>query len=251
MGKMGSRFRGNDKLCAMALKLSYSALRAALPRSFRSAFTENVPYKGAALFISVVLWFMVERQTPRAQEERVDVQLVLRMDSSLVRVSPLPEVRARVLVPADQLLRLETTHPQISRSFQNDVADSVTVTLRPRDVVLPEGVLAKVIDVQPKSFVIRFDSLMQKKVPILSALRVSAGNGIAIAGAPRFEPDSVSIVGRRQTVFGIFSVATEERDLVVRDTGAITIRLISPGAGIEVVPAEVLVRVPIVKTLFR
>ena len=235
----------------MASPFGYSALRAALPRSLRSVFTENLPYKGAALFISLVLWLMVERQTPRAQEEHVDVLLVFRMDSSLVRVSPLPEVRARVVVPADQLLRLETENPQISLSFQKDVADSVVVTLRPRDVVLPKDILAKVLDVQPKSFVVRFDSLMQKKVQVWSALRVSAGNGIAIAGAPRFEPDSVSIVGRRQTVVNIFSVATQALDVMVKDTGAILVRLVSPGAGIEVVPAEVLVRVPIIRTQLR
>jgi hypothetical protein len=234
----------------MASLPTLSSFRAALPRSFRSAFTENLPYKGAALFISIVLWFMVERQTPRAQEQRVDVQLVFRMDSSLVRVSPLPEVRARIAVPADKLLTLETEHPQIRKVFQTDVPDSVTVTLRPRDVVLPQGVFGRVIDVQPKSFVVRFDSLMQKTVPVLSALRVAAGEGVAIAGAPRFEPDSVRIVGRRQVIVTINSVATEARDLVVRDTAAARVRLVSPAPGIEVIPQEILVRVPIVRTHF-
>ena len=235
----------------MAFRISYSALRAALPRSFRSAFTENLPYKGAALFISVVLWFVVERQTPRAQEERVDVQLVLRMDSSLVRVSPLPEVRALVVGAPDQLLKLDTDQPTITRSFDYKAPDSVIVTLRPGDVVLRKDVLARVTDVQPNSFVVKFDSLMQKKVPIRSALRVTAGNGVAVSGAPRFEPDSVSIVGRRQTIVDVVSVSTEAIDVVARDTAALIVRLVPPGAGIEVIPLDVLVRIPIVKTQLR
>jgi YbbR domain-containing protein len=221
-----------------------------MPRRVHSFFTQNLPYKAVALFLSVVLWIVVERQSPRSAEERIDVQLVFRMDSSLVRVSPLPEVRARILVAAEELLRLETERPQIRRSFENDIDDSVVVTLRRGDVVLPEGVRARVLDVQPSSFVIRFDSLMQKTVPVRSALRVSAGEGILIAGAPRFEPDSVSIVGRRQTIVNILSVSTAAIDLIVSDTGATRVRLPAPAPGVEVLPGEVSVRVPIVRTMW-
>ena len=226
----------------------FAAARTALPRFFRSLFTKNLPYKGVALFLSLVLWFVVERQTPRAQEERVDVLLVLRMDSSLVRVSPLPEVRALISAPAEELLKLETGRMQIVRSFENDAPDSVTVTLGPRDISLPPGVRAKVINVQPRSFVVRFDSLMQKTVPIRSALRIAGGRGVAVAGAARFDPDRVNIVGRRQIVADIQSVSTEERDIVVNDSSAIRVRLLPPASGVDVVPQETSVRIPIIRT---
>jgi hypothetical protein len=200
----------------------------------------------------MVLWFVVERQSPRVQEERVSVQLVFLMDSSLVRVIPLPEVRARILVPmepAEELLRLETNPPQIRRVFHSDDPDSVLVTLRNRDVILHDGSKSRVMDVFPDEFWVRFDSLMQKKVPVRSALRVTAGEGIAIGGAPRFEPDSVTIVGRRQTVAGILSVSTEDGEIIVSDTGAVKVRLVPPAPGIDVIPVEILMRVPIVRTM--
>jgi hypothetical protein len=232
-------------------RISFAAFRAALPRIVRSFFTENLPYKFAALFLSVVLWIVVERQTPRTIDENFDVLLVLRMDTSLVRVSPLPEVKARLQVPEADLLKLETDKPRIFLSFSNDVDDSVDVTIRPRDLVLPEGVRANAIAVEPASFVIRFDSLMQKTVPVRSALRITAGEGVAVAGAPRFEPDSVRIVGRRQTVAGIASVSTESIEVIATDTLPVTVNVVPPAAGISVAPPQVQVRVPIVRTQIR
>jgi hypothetical protein len=225
-------------------------LRAALPRSLKSAFTHNLPYKAVAIFLSMVLWFVVEQQSPRVVEERVSVQLVFLMDSSLVRVSPLPEVRAQILVPMEppgEALRLETNPPQIRRVFHSDDPDTVVVRLRARDVILHEGSKSRVTDVFPNEFVVRFDSLMQKTVPVRSLLRVTAGDGIAIGGAPRFDPDSVTIVGRRQTVASIFSVSTEGGEIVVRDSSAVMVRLVSPAPGIEVIPAEIRMRVPVIR----
>jgi hypothetical protein len=161
----------------------------------KSAFTEHLPYKAAALFLSVVLWIVVERQTPSTTVGNFAVRLILVTDSALVRISPLPEVKVRLSVSASDILKLETDPPQIRLTFDNDVADSVPVNLHTRDVLLPEGVRATGLQIEPSSFVVRFDSLTQKTVPIRSALRVSPGSGIAIAGAPRFEPDSVRIVG--------------------------------------------------------
>jgi hypothetical protein len=229
-------------------RVNLAAIRTALPRIIRSALTQNLPYKGAALFLSIILWIMVERQTPRAQEAHVDVQLLLRMDSSLVRLSPLPEVRARIMVPAEGLLRLETERAQILKTFDTDVPDSVEITLRPRDVILPEGVIARVINVEPTSFIVRFDSMMQRTVPVRSELRLAPGNGVTIRGAPQFEPDSVTIIGRRQTIADIHSVSTEARDLVVRDSVAIRVRLVAPAPGVDVDPIDALVRVSIVRT---
>ena len=231
-------------------RFSFAAIRAALPRTARSAFTENLPYKAAALFLSLLLWFLVERQSPRAVEENFEVLLLFRMDSSLVRVSPLPQVVARLQVSPQDLPRLETDKPRILRSFETDVDDSVIVTIRPRDLVLPEGVRAKIIAVAPGSFVVHFDSLMQKTVPIRDALRLTAGDGIAIAGAPRFEPDSVSIVGRRQVVARITSAATEARQLTISSASPVKVNIVSPAPGINVVPDSVMVRVPIVRMQF-
>ena len=180
--------------------------------------------------------------------ENVEVQLLLRMDTSLVRISPLPQVLARISVPAEDQLKLEAIKPVIQRSFETNVDDSVVVTIRPRDVVLPEGVRGKVLDIEPTSFIVRFDPLMQKTVPVLSGLRIFPSDGIAVAGAARFDPDSVSIVGRRQVVYGISSVSTEARNLTVTDSTPTAVKLVSPAPGINVAPGEVMVRVPIVRT---
>ena len=209
----------------------------------RAAFTERLPVKATALFLSVVLWMVVAGEEP--SQEAVDVNLELLLDSSLVLTSPRPSVRAQVIGSTRELYKLFSARPTISRTFGGEVADSVVVQLNPGDVQLPPGVDARVSAVEPQTFTLRFDSLLQRRMPVRSAIRLTDGAGRVLLYEPRFEPESVTVTGQRRIVQELESIATARRTIVVRDTMmTVEVMLDTLRLGVQVVPARVRARIP-------
>jgi hypothetical protein len=217
--------------------------RLSLPRRVRATFTERLPVKATALFLSVVLWMVVAGEEP--SQEAVDVNLELVLDSSLVLTSPRPSIRAQVLGSTRELYKLFSQRPTIRRSFGGDVADSVVVMLTPADVQLPPGVDARVSAIEPQTFVLRFDSLLQRRMPVRSALRLVDASGRVLLYEPRFEPESVTVTGQRRVVQELESISTVRRTIGVRDTLiSVEVALDTLRLGIQVVPARVRARIP-------
>ena len=222
---------------------SVSRPRVSLPRRLRSLFTERLPVKATALFLSVVLWMVVAGEEP--SQEAVDVGLELVLDSSLVLTSPRPSIRAQVIGSTRELYKLFSQRPTVRRSFSGDVEDSVVVLLTPGDVQLPPGVDARVTAVEPQRFTLRFDSLLQRRMPVRSALRLVDPEGRVLLYEPRFEPESVTVTGQRRLVQEFESISTARRTVTVRDT-AITLEVMldTLRLGVQVMPARVRARIP-------
>lgn len=170
-----------------------------------SAFTERLALKGTAVFLAVILWFVVNAKEP--QLELVPVRFTPILDSSLVLREPVPQLQAIVAGAPKELIKLTSNAPVIRRTIASDSPDTVVLDLRPADVTMPEGVDAVVRDVQPRSVTLRFESTWSRKVRVLSAI------DIATAGAPGpiaavFDPDSVQITGPRHLVLRVPNVHT-------------------------------------------
>src|SRR5687768_4552365 len=224
---------------------SGSTPRSPLPfaRRLRGAFTDQLPVKATALFLSIVLWMVVAGEEP--SQEAVDVSLELALDSSLVLTSPRPAIRAQVIGSTRELYKLFSQRPKVQRSFAGDVADSVVVLLTPGDVQLPPGVDARVSAVEPQTFTLRFDSLLQRRMPVRSALRLVDANGRLVLYEPRFDPESVTVTGQRQIVQELESISTARRTITVRDTAiSIDVLLDTLRLGVQVMPARVRARIP-------
>src|SRR5688500_7458551 len=222
---------------------STSRPRVSLPRRIRSAFTERLPVKATALFLSVVLWMVVAGEEP--SQEAVDVNLELALDSSLVLTSARPSIRAQVIGSARELYKLFSQRPIVRRSFRGEVADSVVVLLTPGDVQLPPGVDARVSAVEPQTFTLRFDSLLQRRMPVRSALRLVDPAGRVLLYEPRFEPETVTVTGQRRVVQELESISTVRRTIGVRDTMiSVEVLLDTLRLGIQVVPARVRASIP-------
>ena len=217
--------------------------RMSLPRRVREAFTERLPVKATALFLSVVLWMVVAGEEP--SQEAVDVNLELALDSSLVLTSPRPSIRAQVIGSTRELYKLFSQRPTVRRSFSGEVEDSVVVLLTPGDIQLPPGVDARVSAVEPQTFTLRFDSLLQRRMPVRSALRLVDPQGRVLLYEPRFEPESVTVTGQRRVVQDLESISTARRTISVRDTAiAVDVMLDTLRLGVQVVPARVRAHVP-------
>ena len=214
-------------------------------RRLIASFTERLQLKAAALFLALVLWFMVSATEP--SEQLVPVRFNPLLDSTLTLMEPPPPVQALVIGRTRELLKLYATQPTLRRLVDADVPDTVTIELRPTDVDLPAGVQAIVRDVQPRSITLRFAAAASRTVPVRSALSVMPDTGVRITGGVRLEPDSVRITGNRRVISTITAVSTMAAQLRVRDSAGVVVGLDTAGMGVIVRPGQVRVSVPVAR----
>ena len=213
-------------------------------RHLSGAFTERLLYKGAAIFMALVLWLVVSADQPA--EEIVPVRLQLQMDSTLVLATPAPVVQARVVGPLREVLKLYATPPIVQRVLPEAEIDSIRLQLDPRDVVVPSGVNVRVSSLEPSTIALRFTSRVTRRVPVRSRLRISVDSSLRALGQPRLVPDSVTVVGSREQVEDVTSVPTMTLDVVVSDTNSILIPLDTSGLGARVETSQVYLRVRVI-----
>lgn len=178
-------------------------------------FTERLGLKALAVFLAVILWFVVNAKEP--QLELVPVRFTPVLDSTLVLRDQLPQLQAIVAGPPRELIKLNSDPPVIRRTIAADSPDTVVMDLRPSDVTLPDGVDAVVRDVQPRSVTLRFESTSRKKVPVHSAIDIAT---VTWPGpiATEFEPEVVELSGPRHLLLGIPSVRTVRTTLPYPDS---------------------------------
>lgn len=178
------------------------------------------------------------------QQQWVDVRFVLLTDSTVEPPDTLPHVQALVVGRGREIQKLYEEPPVIRHPVGSDTPELVTLTLTPRDVVLPNDVDARAIDVSPHSLSLAFRVTEERRVPVRSALRVVPDSGLHLVGSPRLEPERVRIRGPRRLVRAITAISTDQATLVIRDTVTVrTVALDTAGLGVQVTPTEVRVRV--------
>jgi hypothetical protein len=222
-------------------------LTPALRRRLRGAFTERLLYKGAAVFLALVLWLVVSTEQPT--EDRFPVQLVLQRDSTIVLTEEPPPVTALVVGQLRDILRLGVTPPVLRIPVTDDGTDSMRVTLDPNDVQLPMSVDQRV-DVRglfPAHLTLRYTTRVERRVPVRSRIRATVDSGLRALGPARVVPDSVTIVGTREAVAAVTDVATIEGTVQVRDTLGVVVPIDTAGLDVMVQPGFVRVRVPVIR----
>lgn len=206
-------------------------------RRLSQAFTQRLALKSSALLLAVVLWFVVEARQPT--EEVATVRFAPQLDSALVLRDPAPPIRAHVIGRPSEILKLGNTPLVIRRPVGGDVPDTLTVSLHPADVDVPEGVQVIVREVQPRSLTLRFESTSSRRVPVRSAIMVRAPSG---GGRPnvavRLEPDSVTVLGPRRSVAQLRYVSTRADSIAV-DTVPHLVDIDTTGLGVTVRPTQV------------
>jgi len=217
-----------------------SALRpqSALQRRLRAAFSVHLGLKATAVFIAVVLWFVINAKEPQLQ--LVPVRFTPVLDSSLVLRDPPPPLQAIVAGSPKELIKLTSNLPRIRRQITADSPDTLVIDLRPDDVTLPDGVDAVVRDVQPRSVTLRFESMWSRKVPVRSVVDVTAP-GYSGPDGLHFDPESVQVTGPRHIVMGVASVRTVRTTISFPDSLPHLIDIDTAGLNpaIHVRPAQV------------
>jgi YbbR domain-containing protein len=209
-----------------------------------AAFTQRLGLKATAVFLALVLWFVVNAKEP--QIELVPVRFTPVLDSSLVLRGQVPQLQAIIAGAPNQLIKLSSNAPVIRRQITADAPDTLVLDLRPEDVTLPEGVDAVVQDVQPRSLTLRFESTWSRKVPVRSNIDIVPT--IAPDQGPlgtKIDPESVQVNGPRHVVLGIAAVWTVKTALPYPDSlpHLIDLDTTSLGEGVRVRPSQVKVQV--------
>ena len=206
--------------------------------------TERLGLKAIALLLAVLLWLVVASRQPT--ESFVRVRIAPSLDSSLVLLGGTTEVRALVAGRAADLVKLATTPPVVRRSVGGDAPDTLVLDLTPADVHLPTELVdaVRVLDVQPRTVMLRFETRATRRVPIVNDGRVvvRADSGMQATGDVVFEPQAVRVTGPRGTVRRLRGIRPFALSIALRDTMPHVADLDTAGTGVQVQPAQVKVQ---------
>ena len=209
-------------------------------RRIVAALTERLSLKGTAIFLAVVLWFVINAKEP--QLELVRVRFVAALDSSLVLRDPPPELQALVAGSPRELIKLTSNPPVVRRQITSDAPDTLVLDLRPDDVTLPDGVEAVVRDVQPRSVTLRFESTWSRRVPVQSRIDMTPIDWPGPVSL-HVDPESVQVSGPRHVVLRVPYVRTVPTTITLPDSLPHLVDIDTTSLGVRVRPVQVKVQV--------
>jgi hypothetical protein len=97
-------------------------------RRLLGMFTEQLPLKGTAILLAIVLWFVVNAKEPQARDPQIElvrVRMNALLDSSLVLRDSIPPFQALVAGAPKELIKLNSNPPVIRRQIAADAPDTV------------------------------------------------------------------------------------------------------------------------------
>jgi len=212
-------------------------------RRVTAALTNHIALKATAVFIAIVIWFVVNAKEP--QIELVPVRFIPVLDSSLVLRDQLPQIQAIVAGSPKELIKLNSSLPTIRRPIAAGAPDTLVIDLRPQDVTLPDGVEAVVREVEPRSVTLRFETTWTRKVPVHSAIDVAMTSGLPGPMKMRIDPSIVEVGGPRNLVAKIPYVKTIKTTIPFPDSlpHLVDLDTMGLGPGVRLHPNQVRVMV--------
>jgi hypothetical protein len=170
-------------------------------------FTKNWPIKGAALFLSLMLYVAVQLQQPVTSSFPIKLNILLPPGRTLQQKPP--TVWVEVSGKGSQLLKLRTLPSAITRTLPDTLSAATwTIRLDPNDLVLPKGADVRVVELRPREVTVTLDSVGRKDVRIVPLITVQPESGQVLHGGLSIAPTIARLVGPDQSLAGIDSVTT-------------------------------------------
>ena len=203
--------------------------------------SERIGLKAVALLLAVLLWIVASARQPT--QGYVRVKVVPDLDTTLVLLDPPSSLEALVTGRAVDIVKLYADPPAVHRRVDGDVPDTLVLDITPADVRLPVEFTndVRILDVQPRSVMLRFGARATRRVRVSSDGRIvvkDATSGQAPADVV-FEPASVRITGPRRNVRRIESVHPFSLTIASADTLRHVADLDTAGLGIRILPSQV------------
>jgi YbbR domain-containing protein len=210
----------------------------------REVATERLGLKAIALLFATLLWIVVGARQPT--EGYVRVKVAPELDSSLVLLEGTPELQALVSGRAADLVKLYATPLVLRRQVGGDAPDTLVLDVTPADVHVPPELTqsVRVMDVRPRSVVLRFETRATRQLPVENdgRIMIQADSGVTTVGDAVFEPNSVKVTGPRRVVRGLRAIRPFSLSLARGDTLQHVADLDTSGTGVRVQPTQVKVR---------
>jgi hypothetical protein len=213
-------------------------------RRVREVATERLKLKAIALVLAILLWIVVGARQPT--EGYVRVRVVPELDSTLVLLDGTQELQALVAGRAADLVKLYATPLTIRRRIGGDAPDTLVLDVTPSDVHVPPELTEsiRVVDVQPRNVVLRFETRATRRVAVESGGRIMirTDSGVFPASDAEFEPQAVRVTGPRRVVRALRAIHPFSLSLSRGDTLQHVADLDTTGTGVQLQPSQVKVR---------
>jgi YbbR domain-containing protein len=210
----------------------------------REIATDRLKLKAIALLLAALLWIVVAARQPT--EGYVRVRVLPELDSSLVLLDGTPELQALVAGRAADLVKLHATPLTIHRRIGGDVPDTLVLDVTTSDVRVPPDLTEsiRVVDVQPRNVVLRFETRTTRRIAVESGGRITvqSDSGVTPAKEAVFEPQVVRVTGPRRVVRALRAIHPFSLSLARGDTLQHVADLDTTGTGVQVQPSQVKVR---------
>jgi len=171
--------------------------------------TRNWPIKGAAIFLSLMLYVAVQLQQPVTTD--FDLGLNLQLPPGRTLQQKLPKIRAQISGKGSQVLRLRSLRGDVTRRMPDTLSTATwTIRLEPSEVEaqLPKGADVRVLDIRPREITVALDSVGRKDVRIVPLVAVVPASGQVLHGGILIAPTIARLVGPDKNLAGIESVTT-------------------------------------------
>lgn len=215
---------------------------------FKSAFTNNWPYKAAAIVLSVLLWFSVSADT-EITEHAVPTLLEIQVSDSawsLREVRP-AEITTTFRVDRNRIFSARFEEPVI-RKVIDQVEDTVVqVPLSTSEVIYSRELGVTPAGVSPGAVTVYLEERVGKRVAVSGRTDATAAAGVLVVGM-QVAPDSVWLQGPASFVNEISEVTTATLEVGAvssRVTRQLEIALPPDLAGLSVEPATVIATVDV------
>lgn len=113
----------------------------------------NWPLKLTSLLLAILLWVVATLEEPIGRRVRARVELDAPTDRVVLGAPATATVQ--LTAPAREFLKLGNRPVTVLKSVVDSAEGMHTVLLSPADVILPRGVAARALDVQPAAFPVR------------------------------------------------------------------------------------------------
>ncbi|MGH7527096.1 MAG: CdaR family protein [Gemmatimonadales bacterium] len=213
--------------------------------SLRTALTTNLPLKLTSLALSVFLWLLAASEEPASA--LLQVEMTVRPPAGRTVIRPPEELRALVVGPRRELLKLSAAPVRLTRILPDTVeGDEVSLALSPGELEIPRGVNVHVQDLQPRAVTVMLDSTSQRVVQVHPVVHLRPESGFAVA-AVSVTPARVRLLGPLQRLRAFDSISTEPIEISPAEAPVEQVSsLDTSGLGsVRVSPARVRVRVDV------
>jgi hypothetical protein len=171
--------------------------------------TRNWPIKGAAIFLSLMLYVAVQLQQPVTTDFELGLNLQLPPGRTLQQ--KLPKIRAQISGKGSQVLRLRSLRGDVTRRMPDTLSTATwTIRLEPSEIEaqLPKGADVRVLEIRPREITVALDSVGRKDVRIVPLVTVVPDSGQVLHGGVSIAPTIARLVGPDKNLAAIESVTT-------------------------------------------